>query len=96
MDYEAEGEKTERLVSLCRQVGAAEYLSGPTAKAYLDERLFAEAGIRLTYMDYSGYPEYPQPHPPFEHSVSILDLLFCTGAAAPSYLKTPLRTGGAR
>jgi hypothetical protein len=90
MDYQAEGDKTERLLSLCRQAGAAEYLSGPAAKAYLDERQFAEAGITLTYMDYSGYPEYPQPHPPFEHKVSILDLLFCTGTDAPSYLK---RTG---
>ena len=94
MDYEAEGEKTERLVSLCRQAGASEYVSGPAAKAYLDEQQFADAGIRLTYMDYSGYPEYPQPHPPFEHGVSILDLLFCTGADAPSYMKRMSKTGG--
>ncbi len=94
MDYEAEGEKTERLVGLCRQADAAEYLSGPTARAYLDERQFAEAGIKLTYMDYSAYPEYPQPHPPFEHAVSILDLLFCTGADAPSYMKSPIQVGG--
>jgi hypothetical protein len=93
-DYDAEGEKTERLLSLCRQARAGEYLSGPTAKAYLDERQFAEAGIRLTYMDYAGYPEYPQPHPPFEHRVSILDLLFCAGSDARSYLTSPARAGG--
>ncbi len=94
MDYEAKGEKTERLVSICKQAAAAEYVSGPTAKAYLDEEHFAEAGITLTYMDYSGYPDYPQLHPPFEHAVSILDLLFCTGADAPSYMKTMSKTGG--
>lgn len=92
-DYEAEGEKTERLVSLCRQAGASEYLSGPRAKEYLDERQFSEAGITLTYTDYSGYPEYPQPHPPFEHAVSILDLLFSTGVDARSYMKSPIKAG---
>ena len=34
-------------------------------------------------MDYDGYPEYPQLHPPFEHAVTILDLLFHTGTEAP-------------
>ena len=38
----------------------------------MDESLFEEAGIKLEYMDYSGYPEYPQQHPPFDHAVTIL------------------------
>ena len=36
-DYEATGRKSERLVSLCTQAGATEYLSGPSARTYLDE-----------------------------------------------------------
>jgi hypothetical protein len=87
-DYEADGNKTERLVSLALAAGADVYLSGPRAREYMDEALFAEAGIVLEYMDYSGYPEYPQPHPPFEHTVTILDLLVSTGTAAPRYLKS--------
>ena len=39
-------------------------------------------------MDYEGYPIYPQPHAPFEHAVTILDLLFSVGADAPSYMKS--------
>ena len=39
-------------------------------------------------MDYSGYPEYPQLHPPFEHEVTVLDLLFNTGADAPRFMKS--------
>jgi hypothetical protein len=81
-DYEIRGDRTERLVHICEQVGAREYLSGPAAKAYLDTRVFASHGIAVRWMDYSGYPEYRQLFgPPFVHEVSILDLLFNEGAA---------------
>ncbi|HEV2475475.1 MAG TPA: WbqC family protein [Candidatus Dormibacteraeota bacterium] len=87
-DYEASGDRTERLVSLCLAAGATEYLSGPSARVYIDEARFAAAGVRLVYADYSGYPEYPQLHGTFEHGVTILDLLFNAGPDAPRYMKT--------
>jgi hypothetical protein len=87
-DYAVAGDRTSRLVKLCLAAGADRYVSGPRARAYLDESLFAAAGIDVVYADYAGYPEYPQPHPPFEHEVSILDLLLCTGRNAARYLKT--------
>ena len=87
-DYRLVDGQTERLVDLCRQAGADEYLSGPAAKDYIQEELFSDAGIRLTYMDYSGYPEYQQLYPPFEHGVSILDLIFNEGPDAPKYMKS--------
>lgn len=76
-DFQLEGDRVGRLVSLLRQVGATEYLSGPAARAYLagSESLFAEAGIRVWFKRYEGYPAYPQLREPFEHSVSILDVL---------------------
>ena len=80
------GAKLERLIDLLVKCGAQEYVSGPAARAYIDEGRFSEAGIALTYKDYAGYPEYPQFHPPFEHSVSIVDLLFHTGPDAPWYI----------
>jgi hypothetical protein len=86
--YEAEGAKTERLVSLCRAAGATHYLSGPSAREYMDESLFDEAGIELEYMDYGGYPEYPQLYPPFDHAVTILDLILNTGPDAPRFMKS--------
>ncbi len=52
---------------------------GPSAKAYMDEPLLKAEGIELSYMDYSGYPEYTQLHGEFEHGVSILDLIFNEG-----------------
>jgi len=86
LDYELKDGRTERLVSLCQQAGASRYVSGPSARAYMDETLFAQAGITVEYVDYSGYPEYPQLYPPFEHAVSILDLVFSVGPHAPEYM----------
>jgi hypothetical protein len=88
MDYQAHGIKTERLVHLCLDAGATEYLTGPAARAYLDQSLFASAGISVTYIDYAGYSEYDQLYPPFDHHVSIIDLLVSTGPEAPRYLRT--------
>ena len=87
-DYPLADGKTERLVELVRRVGGTDYLSGPAARDYIENRFFEQAGITLTYMDYTGYPEYPQPYGAFEHGVSILDLLFCTGQEAPAYMKS--------
>lgn len=87
-DYVAAGVKTERLVDLCKQAGAGIYISGPSARAYIDEALFASANIELQYIDYSGYPEYGQLFPPFTHQVSIIDLIFNEGPDATKYMKS--------
>ena len=86
-DYEMTAGRTERLVDLCMQVGATEYVSGPSAKHYIDEQQFLERNIRVTWFDYSGYPEYPQLWGEFVHGVSVLDLLFNCGKSAPRYMK---------
>jgi hypothetical protein len=88
MDYDVIPGKTERLVSLCQQAGGSEYLSGPAARDYIDPALFEAAGIGLAYADYSGYPEYPQLHPPFDHQVSVIDLILNTGPDAMSYMRS--------
>jgi hypothetical protein len=80
--------KTQRLIVLCQQAGATQYVSGPSARAYIDERLFQEADIQLSYMDYQGYPEYTQLYPPFEHAVSILDLILNEGPSSTNYMKS--------
>jgi hypothetical protein len=86
-DYEVKGTKTDRLVRLASQAGASAYLSGPSARAYLQPELFEESGIRLFFADYSGYPEYRQLFPPFEHQVSVIDLIVNEGPLAARYLK---------
>ena len=61
------------------------YISGPSAKTYIEVDKFAEAGIGLEYMSYQ-YGEYPQLYGPFDPHVSVLDLLFMTGPKAGSYI----------
>ena len=85
-DYRLQEGKSERLVDICRQAGATEYLSGPSAAAYLDENQFRAAGIAVKYADYSAYPVYPQLHGAFEHQVSVIDLLMNVGLDAPQYM----------
>jgi hypothetical protein len=87
-DLMARGAPTERLVNICREIGANIYLSGPSAKAYIDEEAFAKSAVRLEWMDYSRYPHYSQLHGPFAHGVTVLDLILNEGPDAPAFLKS--------
>lgn len=86
--YDLVDGKTERLVGLVKAAKGDYYLSGPAAKDYIDDKLFEQAGIKLDWMDYSGYPEYNQLSDKFEHGVSILDLIFNEGPNAAKYMKS--------
>lgn len=86
--YNLKEKKAARVLELLKKVGASEYLSGIAAKDYLNEKQFEGAGIKLLWMDYSGYLEYDQLYPPFVHNVSIIDLLFNVGEKAYKYLKS--------
>lgn len=81
-----DGQKTDRVLSVLKQVGATHYLCGPSASTYMEPDKFAEAGITFEYMQYA-YPEYPQLHPPYDPYVSIVDLLFMVGADAGKYFQ---------
>ena len=78
------GTKTDRLIQILQKVGADHYISGTSAKDYIENEKFLAAGITLEYMVYE-YPEYPQIHPPYDPFVTILDLLFMTGSDAGNY-----------
>lgn len=78
---------TSRLVELTKAAGGEIYLSGPAARSYLDEREFTAAGLGVEWMDYSGYPCYPQRFGEFVHTVSVVDLLLNTGLDACHYMK---------
>jgi hypothetical protein len=79
------GGRMDRLVGILEAVGARHYVSGPSARAYVDEPMLSAAGITVEYMSYD-YPEYGQLHPPYDPAVSILDLLFMKGPDAPAFI----------
>lgn len=83
------GSKTNKLIDILSSVKADTYLSGPSAKKYLDLSQFESAGIKLEFKTYR-YLDYPQLHGRFEPFVSILDLLFNCGAESRSYWKSQI------
>ncbi|MFL6247392.1 MAG: WbqC family protein [Thermoanaerobaculia bacterium] len=84
-ELNASGTKTERLLDVLGKVGATHYLSGPSARVYIDEKQFESAGVGLEWMQYD-YPEYPQLHGPYDPYVTVLDLMFMTGERAADYI----------
>jgi len=86
-EYHLTDGKTERLAYLCTQAGGTEYISGPAAKNYIDEKVFKDRDIKLTWFDYAGYPSYSQLWGDFVHEVTILDLLFNCGKKSSRYMR---------
>jgi hypothetical protein len=81
-------DRSQRLLLMCKKAGAKEYISGPSAKGYLDVDMFQKEGVKVTWMDYSGYPEHRQQFLPFDHAVSVIDLILNEGSNASQYMKS--------
>ena len=86
-DFNLNEDKNLRLIEITNKLNGTEYISGEAAKCYLDEKLFTNNQIKLTFMDYSSYPIYEQLHGEFNHFVSIIDLLVMKGSESKFYLK---------
>jgi len=87
-DLDITGKKQERLIEIVKKLNGTSYLTGPAAKSYIDEATFSGENIELLWMDYTGYPEYCQLGSPFEHDVTILDLIFNEGPNATQFMKS--------
>ena len=72
------GDRSERLINICRRLGASRYLSGDAARSYLDLPLFERHGIGVQWQQYV-HPVYPQLHGGFVSHLSALDLLLNCG-----------------
>lgn len=82
------GASTDKLLALCRTLGATEYLSGVSGKEYLDESKFRETGITVRYQEFH-HPVYSQRFKPFLPAMTSLDLLFNHGPEAARILRDP-------
>ena len=72
------GRRTERLVGICQQLGATDYLTGDAARDYLEEDRFEEIGVRVHWHSYQ-HPTYRQRFDGFEPYLSVIDLMFNHG-----------------
>jgi len=86
-EYKLEGDRNQKIISVCRQTGADTYITGPAAKDYIKEAIFHKSRIKLEYFNYSNYDEYEQLFGSFRHNVTIVDLIFNTGDKAYSHLR---------
>jgi hypothetical protein len=79
------GEKSERLLNICRHLSASTYLSGAAARDYLDVPLFEQMGVRVEWQQFQ-HPVYPQQHGAFIPYLSALDLILNCGTDAHDVL----------
>ncbi len=81
-------DKNLRLIEICKESNADIYVSGPNAKEYLDLSAFKKNNIKVEWMSYDNYAEYNQLFPPFDHFVSVVDLIFNQGLNSKKYMKS--------
>jgi hypothetical protein len=67
-----------RLVDICTQLGASQFLAQTPAKKFLDEQSFQDAGIEITYIN-PPVPIYPQLWGIFIANLSAFDLILNCG-----------------
>ena len=54
-DFSAKGDKTKRLITICKSLGADSYITGPSAQSYLDVELMSKEHIDVKWMKYPIY-----------------------------------------
>lgn len=96
---EKSADRRDRLVDICRAVGADTYLSPAGAAGYLSEAdgeaQFAAHGMTLLYQRYE-HPTYPQVNGGFLSHMCVLDLIANVGiAAAGAVIRSGIRPSGA-
>jgi hypothetical protein len=83
-DLGLSGNRNERLIRILKSLEADVYLSGPSARSYIDENLFKLNGIDIKWISYE-MPIYNQMYEGFIPNLSIVDLIFNTGKNAHKY-----------
>jgi hypothetical protein len=85
-ELDVPGSASQRVLDVCKSLGATRYISGPSARSYLDEPSFDDAGIELCYHRFD-HPEYRQLHGEFVPNLSVVDLIANEGPAAAEILR---------
>ena len=86
-ELDVSGPSTERLVNVCKKLGADTYISGIGGKKYLDEKLFEKNKIILKYQNYNPTTYHQHRSKSFIPNLSIIDLLANVGSKSGKLLK---------
>jgi len=86
-EFSPKGSKSNRLISILKNIKATTYVSGPAADSYLDQELFKKSGVRIEYKSYD-YPDYPQQYGAFAPAVTVLDLIANCGTKSAQLIKS--------
>ena len=86
-ELDVSGQHTERLVNVCKKLGADTYISGIGGKKYLDEKLFEKNKIILKYQNYTPIKYTQHMSKSFIPNLSIIDLLANVGPGSRKLLK---------
>ena len=73
-ELDVTGTSSQRLLDICKKLGADTYISGIGGKQYLDEKLFKNNKINLKYKNYNPIVYSQQLAKSFIPNLSIIDL----------------------
>ena len=94
-DMQLPEEPTERLIGICRTVGATSYLAGAGARDYMDFKKFEAAGMAVEVQDFH-HPVYRQCYEPFIPGMAAIDLLLTCGGQSLHSLRSARAEGMGR
>ena len=76
---------SRRLVDVCKKLGASQFIAQTPAKKFIDEKLFLDAGVELSFFNPPA-PIYPQLWGDFIANLSVFDLVLNCGPKAHDIL----------
>ena len=85
-NFDLDGDKNQKLIDMCLETETKVYVSGPTAKVYINEKMFEKCGIEVSWFSYANLPAHPQLWNSYIQNVSVLDLLFNCGKKSRNFL----------
>ncbi len=78
---ELSNEPNQRLIDICKKLGAQHYIAGKGGKNYLNKKKWEEEGINISWQSFdSDAITYQQMGKAFLPSLSLIDCLFNVGA----------------
>lgn len=81
-----QGQKTDRILDMCKKVGARAYLSGGGGSTgYLDVEQLGRNGVGVIWQHFE-HPRYPQRYGSFVSHLGFFDLIFNVGPEAHAAL----------